>query len=59
MMSFIVFLYPQNKLDPYSLSFSGFPQHADYDAEMCDNGANRYTGALLLECIRPKEKLFE
>ena len=35
------FLFP-NKLDPYSLSFSGFPQHADYDAEMCGDGANRY-----------------
>ena len=42
----IIFLSPKstpNKLDPYSLSFSGFPQHADYDAEMCGDGANRYS----------------
>ena len=39
---FILFFCPTNKLDPYSLSFSGFPQHADYDAEMCGDGGNRY-----------------
>ena len=38
----ILFSVSPFKLDPYSLSFSGFPQHADYDAEMYGDGGNRY-----------------